>query len=140
MTERELKKLDRRELLELLLIQTRRTEELEDKLVAMEQQLSEVKRQLNDRKLAVDNAGSLAEAALKINGVFEAADAAARQYLENLQGCEAYCDQMLEQTKRRCAEMEQRAEAKVSALKAVVDRISQEWGVAASGNEAYETE
>ena len=32
----------------------------------------------------IENAGSLAEAALKLNDVFEAADRAAQQYLENV--------------------------------------------------------
>ncbi|MBR6780271.1 MAG: hypothetical protein IKM24_04555, partial [Clostridia bacterium] len=36
------------------------------------------------RQLAVGNAGSLAEAALQINGVFAAAEAAAEQYLDNV--------------------------------------------------------
>ena len=39
---------------------------------------------LADRRIEVESAGSIAEAALRINGVFEAAEAAASQYLENL--------------------------------------------------------
>ena len=74
---KELKRLSRSELLELLLEQTKRADELETRVTELEQKLE-------DRSLMVSQAGSLAEAALKINQVFEAADAAARQYLDNV--------------------------------------------------------
>ncbi len=77
MTEKELKKLSRVELLEMLLTETRRGD-------ALEQELAEAKAELANRELKLSKAGTLAEAALSINGVLEAADAAARQYLENI--------------------------------------------------------
>ena len=77
MTEKELKKLNRKQLLELLLMQTDRADQLERKLAQLEKRLS-------DRNIAEMEAGSIAEAALKLNGVFEAAEAAAAQYLENI--------------------------------------------------------
>ena len=72
-----LSKLTRKQLLELLLCQTQRVEELESELAALEKKLRE-------RRIAELEAGSIAEAALKLNGVFEAAQAAADQYLENV--------------------------------------------------------
>ena len=77
MTEKELKRLSRAELLELLLAQTEENEKLKKRLQAAEAALS-------DRKIIMEKAGTMAEAALKLNGVFEAADRAARQYLENI--------------------------------------------------------
>jgi len=77
LTEKELKKLNRKQLLELLLMQTDRADQLERKLAQLEKRLS-------DRNIAEMEAGSIAEAALKLNGVFEAAEAAAAQYLENI--------------------------------------------------------
>ena len=74
---KELKRLSRSELLELLLAQTKRADELEAHVAELEQKLA-------DRNLLVAETGTLAEAAMKINQVFEAADAAARQYLENV--------------------------------------------------------
>lgn len=76
MTDKQLKKLNRRELLEMLIAQTRRAEKLET-------ELAQVKQQLDDRRIAIDNAGSLAEAALRLSGVFEAAQTASDQYLDN---------------------------------------------------------
>lgn len=77
MTTKELKKLSRTELLEMLLMQTKRVEELEAQLV-------EVKKQLEDKNIKIAKSGSVAEAALQLNGVFEAAQNAADQYLENI--------------------------------------------------------
>lgn len=77
MTEKELRKLNRKQLLELLLKQTGRAEQLQQKL-------NEAEEKLHDKELTETEAGSMAEASLKLNGVFEAADAAATQYLENV--------------------------------------------------------
>lgn len=74
---KDLRKLSRVELLEILVEQS---EEI-DKLRL---ELKETKAQLNDRQIAISHSGSLAEAALKINKLFESADAAAKQYLENV--------------------------------------------------------
>jgi len=88
MREKELKKLSRAELLELLFQQTRQTEQLEKRLEKAEALLSE-------RYLKIHEAGDLANAVLVINGVMEAAQAAAQQYLENIQ-------KMEEQTREEC--------------------------------------
>lgn len=77
MTDKELKKLTRIELLELLLEQSREVERLREELAG-------VKEKLNDKNILIESSGSVAEAALKLNGVFEAAQAAAEQYLENV--------------------------------------------------------
>lgn len=78
MTDKELRRLSRAELLEMLLAQTEENERLQA-------ELDDAKRALEDRRIEASRAGSLAEAALKLNGVFEAADKAARQYVENVQ-------------------------------------------------------
>ena len=62
MTEKELKRLSRSELLELLLAQTKEAERLEKKLEKAE-------RMLSDRRLQLEKAGDIAHAALEINGV-----------------------------------------------------------------------
>ena len=51
----------------------------------LEAELKKAKTELRNRAITIENAGSLAEAALQINGVFEAADRAAKQYLRNVQ-------------------------------------------------------
>ena len=91
MTDKELRKLSRADLLELLLLQTKETEHLKQKLREMEEKLEQ-------RQLQLATAGSLAEAVVGINGVMEAAQAAADQFLENIAAMEA-------ETKQRCEEM-----------------------------------
>ena len=77
MTDRELKKLSRAELLELLLESNRENERLR-------RQLEKAKDLLANKAIKIDNAGSIAEASLALSGVFEAAQKAADQYLENV--------------------------------------------------------
>lgn len=77
MTDRELKKLSRVELLELLLAESKENERLQA-------QLKEANEKLKNREILINDSGSIAEAALKLNGVFEAAERAAEQYLENV--------------------------------------------------------
>ena len=83
MTNKELKHLSRKELLELLVEQGKENERLK-KIIA------DQKAQLKDRTIIYEEAGSLAEAALSINEVFQAADDAARQYMINVK---KYCDE-----------------------------------------------
>lgn len=75
-------KLKRVDLLELLISQGKEI----DRLTA---ELAEAKEELRQRRLIIENAGSIAEAALQINGVFAAAQAAADQYLENIMAMQA---------------------------------------------------
>lgn len=77
MTDRELKKLSRADLLELLLEERRENERLR-------MELEKANEKLSDRMIQLENVGSIAEAALQLNGVFEAAEEAASQYLENV--------------------------------------------------------
>ena len=98
MSNKDLKKLSRENLLELLLAQTRETELLRKKLEAAEKELQE-------RRLQIKEVGSLAEAMVEVNGVMEAAQAAADQYLENIAALEA-------ETQKKCEYMLQEATKK----------------------------
>lgn len=77
MTEKELRRLRRVDLLEMLVAQSRENEELKARL-------REAEKELASRKIAIKESGSIAEAALRLNGIFEAAQQAAEQYLENI--------------------------------------------------------
>lgn len=76
-TDRELRKLSRADLLELLVAESRENERLRARL-------EEAEKKLESREIMLQDAGSIAEAALKLNGVFEAAEQAAQQYLANV--------------------------------------------------------
>lgn len=107
MTDRELKKLSRVELLEMLLLQTREVERLQA-------ELEQARDQLNSRELEMSQAGNIAEAALQVSGIFEAAQKAAEQYLENVRTLEdgtlERCNRMEELCRERCRKHVQQAE------------------------------
>lgn len=75
MTEKDLRKLNRYQLLEMLIMQTERADKLQSKL-------EESEKKLNDTEIRLTALGSIAEASLQLSGVFEAAQTAADQYLE----------------------------------------------------------
>lgn len=110
MTDRELQKLKRVELLQLLVEQSR-------ELDALRRELEETKKQLADRELHMQEAGSIAEASMQINGVFEAAQRAADQYLESIryqsEHVEEKCAALEAATRLRCEQMVKEAEATV---------------------------
>ncbi len=69
-----LKKLSRVELLEMLLDVTRENDELKMKN-------EELKAAIEDKRIALSESGSIAEAALRLNDIFDSAQKAADQYL-----------------------------------------------------------
>ena len=78
MTEKELKKLNRYQLLDLLVMQTERADKLQ-------KQVEDLEKRLKDREINLSNLGSVAEAAMQMTGVFEASQQAADLYLETAQ-------------------------------------------------------
>lgn len=116
MAEKELRKLKRRELLQMLLVQCEESERLQGELdeitaehEAMTESYERLKVKLNvkderlnqkdariaeltkeieemkaSKEIELNEAGSIAEAALRLNGIFEAAQQAADQYLMNV--------------------------------------------------------
>jgi hypothetical protein len=108
MTDKSVQKLSKRELLEILVSQGKQIEKLQEDLKLANEQLQ-------DRKISIENSGSIAEASLKVNNIFADADAACQQYLENIMDLEqqqqealdrisekeAQVDQLLQQTKAK---------------------------------------
>ena len=114
MTDRELRKLSRTDLLEMLV-------DLSEELNLVKQQLAAAEEKLNNRQILIEKAGSIAEASLQLNGVFEAAEAAGEQYVENIRNlsdrqdeicrrieweCRQKARRRLEEVERKCMQME----------------------------------
>ena len=78
MTDKELRKLTRSELLELMLEQRREIDRLQE-------ELEETREALQERNLKIESCGSIAEAAAEVNSLFHAAQRAADMYLLNVQ-------------------------------------------------------
>ena len=78
MTEQEMKRLSRAELLEVILMQGKQIEELQA-------QNADLTQKVEDKTIALNEAGSIAEASLRLNHVFQDAELAVAQYKENIQ-------------------------------------------------------
>ena len=109
MTEKELRRLSRTDLLELLLAQRKENEQLRCIL-------DETQAQLADRTIKIDNAGSIAEASLQLSGIFAAAQDSCQYYMENIKLLSErqtkICQQMEAETKEKCDRMVAEAELK----------------------------
>lgn len=105
MTEKELKHLSKTEMLGIMLHQ-------EAELNTLKDSIRELESRLNTRTIAVSQAGSIAEAALVINKVMEAAQLAADQYLDNIRAlsekqtsiCQSLQSESMEMTTERVPE------------------------------------
>ena len=113
MTAKELKRLNRAQLLEMLIALTEENDTLRT-------QLADAQEELNQRQIALSNAGSIAEAALQLNRVFDAAQAAADQYLEHIESMEKETQQkitaQLEEAEKKCRTMEEDTKERCRAL------------------------
>lgn len=77
MTDKEFKRLRRSDLIEILYEYQKREKALQDEIAALRAALEE-------RELKIQNAGSIAEAVMKLNGLFEAAQKTADDYVEQV--------------------------------------------------------
>lgn len=122
MTDKELKRLSRTDLLRLLIRQTEENERLNARVAKMEQELSR-------RTIVMEKSGSIAEAAMGITNIFDQAQDVANRYLESIQSKQtladaalaeaqqkltqtnAACARQVEQTTQKCRRMEEQTKA-----------------------------
>ena len=77
MTDKEVKRLSRSQLIEIIYQLQTREEELTDKNRRLEEEL-------RSKRIRMEEAGNIAEAALELNDVFQSAQSAAAQYLSEI--------------------------------------------------------
>ena len=87
LTEKELRKLRRAELLELLVEQSRIVDQLQ-------KEVNELRDETARRKIGLEKAGSIAEASLRLTKVFEEAEEASKIYMENIEARSAEQDKI----------------------------------------------
>ena len=102
MTEKELKKLNRYQLLELLVMQTERADKLQEQVEKLEQQLAK-------RDFTFSELGSIAEFAVEVSGVLKASQQAADMYLDSAR---KHADALLESARIEAAAIVAEAEKK----------------------------
>lgn len=89
MTEKELKKLNRYQLLELIIMQTEEMEKLK-------KELEDTKAKLEQKQILLSKAGNIAEASLQLSGIFETAQKAADIYLASVKGSVGIAEENVE--------------------------------------------
>lgn len=92
MKDKKLRKISKKELLEILLDQAKKIEQLE-------LELAKTKKKLDSKRIIIEESGTLSEALLKLNGVFDAAQQSAEQYLFNVK---EKCKKIENDTKKEC--------------------------------------
>ena len=106
MTQYEMKKLSRKELLQLAAEESAQIRILQEHLEIAENEL-------HKREININEAGSIAEASMKLSDVFEAAQEACRLYTDNIQ-------RLSERQESICAEIEKETKEKAAAYEAEV--------------------
>ena len=106
MTQYEMKKLSRKELLQLAAEESAQSRILQEHLEIAENEL-------HKREININEAGSIAEASMKLSNVFEAAQEACRLYTDNIQ-------RLSERQESICAEIEKETKEKAAAYEAEV--------------------
>lgn len=134
MPDRELRHMRRTELVEIILA----LKQSEDQLRAENTALSA---QLQERQIHIENAGSIAQAALELNKVFEAAQAAADEYVASVLAAnkntdaaasalraqaEAEAQQILAQAQTEAANLKARTQQEIQQRRAAFDRRASE--------------
>ena len=120
MTDRELRRLTREDLLDIIY-------ELQQKTQRLEQENETIRKQLSDRTVKLENAGSIAEAALALNGV---AQAAADQYLAQVHAAneqsQQLADRIVADAQRKANAIVQQAQREADSIRAMTDEGTQQ--------------
>ncbi len=120
MEDKELKRLSRSELIEIIYELQKQKKEKEDLC-------ADLQNKLEKKELIIANAGSISEAAIQINGVLEAAQAAADQYVLSVKAANSKVEQtileaknehdnIIRDAKTKAKKMEEDSWQKVSSL------------------------
>lgn len=110
MNERELHRLGKGDLIEIIY-------QLKKNEIRLTKELEEANRQLEQRELKFSDAGSIADAAVRISGVLEAAQQAADEYLSSVyssnESTQAECRRMIEEAQAECDRMKREANEEI---------------------------
>lgn len=94
MKQKELKKMTRYELIEIIY-------ELEKQNQSLQQELNTANQKLQERAILIEESGSIAEAALRMNHVFESVQQAVTDYVNNMkQITMRKCEKIIQETEQ----------------------------------------
>lgn len=115
MAEKELRKMRRNELIDIIYA-------LQEQMEQIETERDSYKKQLEDRQIRLEKAGSIADAAVALNHLFEVAQSTADQYLESVYAAnadvEAQRQQILDEAHRQAGEILEAAASEARQIEA----------------------
>ena len=121
MTDKEFKRLGRAQLIEIIY-------QLQLELDKVNEEKQVLENKLADKRLRLNNAGNIADAALEINNCFRSAQNAAEQYLDEIKAIreetETECQRILEEAKAEARAII--SDAKKTQRKAILKEFKQE--------------
>ena len=106
------------------------------KIDALEKQTSGMQQRLENRAIAIEQAGTLAQASIELNGLLAAAQSTADQYLENIRsrmaeqdrlcaeieaGARAEAEEKIRTAEEKCAQMLREAEEECEQMKYIAE-------------------
>ncbi len=98
MADKELRRMTRTELIEIIYA-------LQQNERSLRTENEDLRHQLDEKLLRIEQAGSIAEAALSLNHIFEDAEAAAQQYLDSLRNIEGEETKILADARQKADEL-----------------------------------
>lgn len=131
MTDKELKHMSRADLIEIIYQYQNREQE-------QSETIKQLSAQLNDRRTQLKNVGSIAEASLSLHHIFETAQAAADDFLEEvraanadkeaqgrmiLDSAKAEAEALRQQTQRECAAMKEEAKRECDTMYSQITKL-----------------
>lgn len=124
MVSKELKKLSRRELVDIIYQMKKNEQQLHNQIATLQEMLQ-------DKRMRISTAGSIAEAALSITDIFSSAQLAADQYLHEIscmrQDAEMDCAKIIDGAKEKANRMISEAELHCSILSEQYQRECEKW-------------
>lgn len=135
MISKELKRLSRRELVDII-YQLKKNEQ------EMQEEIELLKNELQDKRIRISTAGSIADAAMSVTNVFSAAQMTADLYLREIsymkEDTEKECAKKIEEAEKKIREIFADGEKKVETLKAAYRNEYAKWQQLRSQNAALE--
>lgn len=124
MVSKELKRLSRRELVDIIYQLKKNEQQLREEVDSLQEALQ-------DKRIRLSTAGSIADAALSISNVFSSAQTAADLYLQEIaqmkQCTQNQCEKILEEAKQKSADMLALSEKQCALLNAQYRREQEKW-------------
>ena len=124
MISKELKRLNRRELVDIIYQLKKNEQELQNKIESQN-------KELEDKRIRLSNAGSIAEAALSVTNVFSAAQTTADLYLREIasmkEETEKECIKKIADAENKVKEMLANGEKKLTDLKKQYENAYAQW-------------